>query len=50
MISKLAENAPFILTNDHSIPYYEHTYSLNKDAQINFEIPEKDFIKAFINS
>ena len=50
MISKYNENANFILTKAHSIPYYEHTYSLNKFYEINFEIPEKDFIHAFQTS
>ena len=30
MINKYKENAHFILTKAHSIPYYEHNYSLNK--------------------
>lgn len=50
MISKQKENAPFILTKPHSILNYEHSYSLNKYADINFDIPEKDFINAFKNS
>ena len=50
MISKTKTNAPFILTKSHSIPYYEHKYSLNKYAEINFDIPEKNFIKAFNKS
>ena len=50
MISKLKENAQFILTKAHSIPYYEHTYSLNKYSEINFDIPKNDFINAFKKS
>ena len=50
MISKFSNNSPFILTKRHSIPYYEHTYSLNKYAEINFQLPEKDFTKIFIKS
>ena len=49
MINKYKENAPFILTKAHSIPYYEHNYSLNKYSEINFHIPEKDFVKAIKN-
>ena len=50
MINKYKENAPFILTKAYSIPYYEHNYSLNKYSEINFNIPEKDFVKAFKKS
>ena len=50
MISKHKENAQFILTKSHSIPYYEHTYTINKYSEINFEIPEEDFIHAFTTS
>jgi len=32
VISKTSNNSPFILTRGHSIPYYEHTYALNKYA------------------
>ena len=50
MISKLKENAQFILTKAHTILYYEHTYSLNKYSEINFNIPKNDFINAFKKS
>lgn len=50
MISKTSNNLPFILTRGHSIPYYEHTYTLNKFAELNFQIPEKEFIKIFNKS
>ena len=50
MISKQKGNAPFILTKLHSILYYGHSYSLNKYADINVDIPEKDFVIAFKNS
>ena len=50
MISKTTNNSPFILTRGHSIPYYEHTYALNKYAELNFQIPEKEFIKIFNKS
>ena len=50
MISKTSNISPFILTRGHSIPYYEHTYALNKYAELNFQIPEKEFIKIFNKS
>jgi len=50
MISKISNNSPFILTRGHSIPYYEHTYALNKYAELNFQISEKEFIKIFNKS
>ena len=50
MISKLKENAPFILTKSHSISYNDHIYSLNKYSDINFDISEKEFARAFKNT
>jgi len=49
MKSKIDINGKFIMTKQHSIPYYEHIYAISILNENDFDMPTEDFGKIFEN-
>lgn len=50
MKDKLNINSNLRLTKSHTIPYFEHTYSLNIYSEDNYNIPNNEFCNYFKSS